>query len=209
MTPAEGSEQSTCCVLYNNRFDTKTFVNVVLSNPSLLDLVFDYCSPATLLRLARTCQLTYASSKAYMRRAFKIDRLLLPYFPSPLAFRQLQARTGTLISGSTALQFFERVQYPDSDLDLYVFPKFRKDVERFMRQEGYAVSSIRNKNPDLYQDAAEYDEFEDCLYEMRAVLAVITFEKKLEGREDKKVQVIVTQRCPMEAILDFHSSKLS
>ena len=207
MTTAYASEQSTHHVLYNNRFDTKTFVNVVLSNPSLLDLVFDYCSPATLLRLARTCKLAHATSKSYMRREFKIDRLLLPYFPSPLAFRQVQARTGTLISGSTALQFFERTQYQGSDLDLYVFPRFRQDVETFLRQEGYVCSTIRKKNPDRYADGAEHEEFGDSLYEMTAVAAVITFEKKKDGCEEKTIQVIEAKNCPMEAIMEFHSSK--
>lgn len=49
-----------------------------------------------------------------MRVAFDINRCLSRFFTSPSAFRSLQARTGTLISGSIALQFLDRVRYHDT-----------------------------------------------------------------------------------------------
>jgi hypothetical protein len=58
--------------------------------------------------------------KDYFARAFNIEKRLSRYFDDPKSFRKLQAETLTVISGSTALQFFQRNFYPESDLDLYV-----------------------------------------------------------------------------------------
>lgn len=65
-----------------------------------------------------------------MKRAFNLDKLLSRFFSPPeiLRFRELQCSTGMLISGSTALKFFERVVYPDSDLDLYIEHRFSRQV---------------------------------------------------------------------------------
>ena len=74
-----------------------------------------------------------------MRRAFSIDKLLSPYFtPTEVTqFRELQSQTGTLISGSTALQLFDRVTYSESDLDLYVEHRFSRALAEWLLEIGY------------------------------------------------------------------------
>ncbi|KAG8819209.1 hypothetical protein FRC19_010028, partial [Serendipita sp. 401] len=54
-----------------------------------------------------------------------------------LRFRSIQAETGTLISGSQALQFFDRAHYLDSDLDLYVSCRHTLTVGLFLLSIGY------------------------------------------------------------------------
>ncbi|KAG2078133.1 hypothetical protein BDR04DRAFT_935918, partial [Suillus decipiens] len=59
------------------------------------------------------------------------------YFPDPLAFRFLQARTGLVISSSNALQFLDRRFYPESDLDLYAHPGHVYEALEWLVSVGY------------------------------------------------------------------------
>ncbi|KAI0694389.1 hypothetical protein C8T65DRAFT_698990 [Cerioporus squamosus] len=199
--------------------------------------IFSTLSPANLVRISSTCRTAYAAVAAYTRLTFDIDRLLSRYFPSPTrgcsitcclshaheqeygrarAFRSLQARTGTLVSGSTALQFFKRTVWPESDLDLYVHMRHRREVAQWLLDEGYQykptdfrIQNSRNPNG---------------IYSMPGVMAIVTFIKPLprpdrtsnsvdgeeeaddDGPSELKVQVIVAKNTPMEVILGFHST---
>ncbi|KAI0355447.1 hypothetical protein OH77DRAFT_1424945 [Trametes cingulata] len=235
------------------------FVERILHIELIYEPIFDASSAATLLRLARTCRTAHHAVAAYTLVAFDVDRLLSRFFPSPSsplstppcssacptppphthteqhararAFRSLQARTGTLVSGSCALQFFARTVYPESDLDLYVHMRHRREVGRWLLREGYTFV------PTAFQD--ERFEVEVVhgmaqgahgIYRMPGVAGILTFmrpapreirppsayvdveEEEVEGEPQQqqqrmlKVQVIVAKNTPMEAILAFHST---
>lgn len=91
----------------------------ILSVDKIRGALFTFVSPATLIRLSRTCRDMQAIVSSYAVEAFDIDCHLSQFFLDPSNFRSLQARTGTLVSGSSALQFFDRSCYVGSDLDLY------------------------------------------------------------------------------------------
>lgn len=80
-----------------------------------------------------------------MRRKHKLETVLGKYFTDDqiLHFRRLQATTGMIISGSTALQFFERVLYPESDLDLYVEHRYRRPITLWLASIGYRYVPAR------------------------------------------------------------------
>jgi hypothetical protein len=44
----------------------------------------------------------------WLPAGYNIEHHFGRYFDDPLSFRVLQAQTGTIVSGSNALQFFER-----------------------------------------------------------------------------------------------------
>ena len=119
-----------------------------------------------------------------------------------------------VISGSTALQFFNRVIYDESDLDLYVEHRYRKSIAVWLQQIGYeyaphAKSALKTLDQALSSAGPEGvqtdikitegwgDEFYDALL-------VLTFEKH---RPYRKVQVITSILTPISKILRFHSSK--
>ena len=104
------------------------FLQNIATNDLLYDLIFDECTAVSLVRLLRACRRLHMSVEDYISRRFSIVKLLSRYFQHPSAFRNLQAVTGTVISGSSALQFFDRSYYPKSDLDLYVPFSWRQDV---------------------------------------------------------------------------------
>lgn len=92
-----------------------------MRNHVIYRAILQYCSPLTLLRFKRTCRLASAAVEDYMKLAFNINRCLARFFDDPVAFRSLQARTGTVISGSAALQFFDRTLYADAGMHVNMF----------------------------------------------------------------------------------------
>ena len=191
--------------------NNNALLSIILSRDSRSDLILDHCSPKSLIRLLRTSRVLREVVTKYMEKAFNIEKILARYFPNPSSFRFIQACTGTLISGSTALQFFDRSFYPESDLDIYVSKAWRVEVGQFLLQSGYqfvphgrqrsvfenAVSEMR-----IMTSTALYGNF-------RGISGVFNFVKQGARGERLKVQLMVSARSPIEPILRYHSSKLS
>ncbi|TCD68624.1 hypothetical protein EIP91_010279 [Steccherinum ochraceum] len=199
--------------------ETHVFLEKILYNHVIHEVIFRYLSPLELLRLCRTCRLARTLIQAFMKRTFNINRFLERYFADPVAFRSLQARTGTLVSGSSALQFLARLFYPESDLDLYVQSACDKEVMDWLLQEGYVFVPNAKQPRDLDEAIAvakegafrgeffmvnPHDEYEDDSIE-----AVYTFTKQIDRGSSVtklKVQCIVARQATMHVILSFHST---
>ena len=196
---------------------TNTFVNDFLTNDLLYDLIFGSSSPGSLFCLKCTCKTAQAAVDSYFGRAFNINRHLLRFFDNPQDFRSLQARTATLISGSNALQFFNRTIYADSDLDLYTFYEHRLEVGQWLIQNGFAFRptskqnanfEVASRNSNRYGGLEPVDEL--LKYHTEGVSSVFTFTKTPhEGEAELKVQVVVASLAPMAVVLNFHSSEPS
>ncbi|KAA1473451.1 hypothetical protein DENSPDRAFT_902680 [Dentipellis sp. KUC8613] len=176
----------------------------VISNHIILDTVFAFCSPGTMVRVSWTCRTVYALVKSYLRVAYDINRHLSYFFPDPVAFRSLQARTATLIAGSNALQFFERTVYPDSDLDLYVPKPCVAEVGTFLLAIGYTFRAAANQEKDFPAEAP-------CERIGRTpypgpIYNILKFEKQVGG-ENRCVEVI-SCLCPISCIIGAHSTCL-
>ena len=100
------------------------------TKPDFLDLfraypVFDrfctYLSIRDIISLTRTCKALSHLYRTLIRlQHWNIDRDLLRFVEDPRRFRSQLGKCNGLISGSFALQFFERVAWEGSDLDLFV-----------------------------------------------------------------------------------------
>ncbi|KAI0061176.1 hypothetical protein BV25DRAFT_1805904 [Artomyces pyxidatus] len=175
--------------------------------------ILDDCSPATLLRISWTCKCAHTAIRDYMGRAFDINRHLSAWFPDPIAFRALQARTTMLISGSNALQYLNRWFYPGSDLDVYVPLRHIHEVAGWLNNIGY-VFTPHNGQLEADDFAEAVGDMEESLahravgiYRMRGVAGVFNFVKPAEGdNAGKKIQLIVVSRAAAEVILNFHST---
>lgn len=211
--------------------DQHIFVNQFLFNHVIYTVIFNSLNAFQLLRLSRTCRLAYTTITHFIKQTWAIDRVLSRFFSDPLAFRQLQARTGTLISGSSALQFFSRTSWPESDLDLYLYDFGLVDLMRWLvEEEGYTFTPSQ-RQPETWLEAAKWGQSsqfpivhdweenmgaEDVLgdadhdeedYLDHGIRTVFTLVKSnAEGGPDLKVQCIVARKAPMETILSFHSS---
>lgn len=196
------------------------FLRCIVSNPTIHDLIFAHSTPATVIRFSWTCKAALLAARSYYRRAYNVDRHLSRYFRDPQAFRTLQARTATLISGSSALQFFDRTCYLESDLDIYTPLQSMREVANWLLSDGYRFipdDTQPGNLPDALRQLQGYDAGLDTrslgFYRMRGVLGVYTFHKIPEDdwdAEDRaqplKVQVTVAARSPAEVIINFHSS---
>ncbi|EGO00169.1 hypothetical protein SERLA73DRAFT_107166 [Serpula lacrymans var. lacrymans S7.3] len=189
--------------------------NAVFSRAPVYDLIFQALSPRSLIRTGRTCRVAKDAVYDFSVRAFNINRHLSRFFTNPLAFRSLQACTGTLISGSSAIQFLDRTFYPESDLDIYTHPGHAREVGLWLMEiEGYRFehNSVQHADfkvelPDDWdgQERRVYsaDNFNYC---MKGVEAVYTFTKEQPGGEPLKVQLVDSKLNPLEVILNFHST---
>ncbi|KAF5367969.1 hypothetical protein D9758_004346 [Tetrapyrgos nigripes] len=185
------------------------------------DLFIRELSPVQRLRYALACKEASRAVKSFNGRAFKISKVLSRYFePEDIPrFRVMQYNTRMLISGSTALQFFDLTEYSNSDLDLYVRLVSVLIVAQFLQEVGYTFQPINQQISDFnealqaaidWQDAhgphptgvANQQGDEDWQgYMSNGISEVFNFVKG-----GKKIQIIACAEAPMEIILRFHST---
>ncbi len=139
--------------------------------------------------------------------------ILSPYFNHLGHYGLMEAQhlTGALISGSTAISFFNDTNYAHSDLDIYIQSDRRHTLFTFLSKQGYHF--IPSMDVPLTLDTP-LDEIEctDCLkvaydfleYDGETINAVYSFQR---DRNAKTVQVVATIQNPLYTILNFHSSE--
>jgi hypothetical protein len=187
----------------------------LISNPPICDNILRRLSKYNSIQLAKSCRAAYAAVSSFNRRAHNINARLSRFFPDPDAFRSLQAKTNTLISGSFALQFFDRTFYPESDLDIYACLNHFAEVGRWLQDVGYVLEPHRNQADNLEEAIVEIETKASTepdiaiVYPFRGFSGVLTF---LHEQEDAleaplKIQLIVAVNSPMEVIFTFHSSQ--
>ena len=152
----------------------------------------------------------------YWSRALCIYRLLSRFFSENEAreFRIIQALTGTLISGSMALQFLNRTPYPDSDLDIYVEHLYSEPVASFLNTIGYRYEHRETQKSSLWKAIAEVrsdlrrgvDAFYDDETQDQSKRGFAGVFNMMRGQQ--KIQLITARNSPMDIVLNFHSSAL-
>lgn len=169
------------------------------------------------MRYARICRTAKYAVSSYIRRTFKLERLLGPFFSETqiLEFRRLQFETGALISGSTALQFFDRSFYPDSDLDIYVHFENMREIALWLDSIGYKIQPTRHwqGNPTVATLQQVLDEMtlpwntpddpDDSTYSYPGPFVVLDF---LKAGFERKIQLLISIGSPLTSIFRFHSS---
>ena len=185
--------------------------NRVFTDPSISSVLFDFCSVVVLVQLLKTSHRLRNAVKAYIAKAFTVDRVISRYFDDPLSFRSMQASTATIISGSAALQFFDRSFYPSSDLDLYVPLSGAVTLTHFIIENGYTFVPHLGQNTALRQ-ALEQSAMplwmEDQYSATRGIAGVFGFTKISDGHE-LTIQVIAAFHATLDIVLHYHSSASS
>jgi hypothetical protein len=113
-----------------------------------------------LINLSRTSISCYYAFKAVKSSQWNINNFLSPFLRDPRSFRSVMAECDAVISGSTALQFFDRVRWSESDLDIYIHigesvhhksqPIVLKTLGyHLMEKEGYQYTPDRRQHPDF------------------------------------------------------------
>ncbi|KAJ7591813.1 hypothetical protein C8J56DRAFT_931787 [Mycena floridula] len=182
------------------------------------DLLFSCLSKKDLITISKLNSVGLSMIKGYQKRAYQVNKILSRYFSSAGwvdRFRWLQARTGLIISGSTALQFFDRTVYEDSDMDLYVHESSSREVSHFLIEAGYTFvprASQVNKTVDqvIDGDRRASDDFlrtaelvgddydEDHTH---GIAHIFDFHKG-----QRKIQLITAVKTPFDVIFRYHST---
>jgi hypothetical protein len=110
-------------------------------------------------------------------------------------FVKTMRETHAVISGSTALQFFDRTIYQGADLDLYLDSIYLGIWKSKVLAFGYKL--VPRVEGTETPDDSGYPCFEE-------IDTVDSF--KHEGT-NKVIQLMATKASPVRAILDFHSSE--
>ncbi|KAF8329031.1 hypothetical protein F5887DRAFT_895306 [Amanita rubescens] len=162
--------------------------------------IFDLLPIEDILVLERTSQRLRDLKDEYCQSVFKLTRVLMPFLSSEndvQEFVKTMKGTDALISGSTALQFFDRTYYQYADLDLYFEAKHLEVWKTQMIAFGYTlVPKIGNNALDVVENIYEYPSFQQ-------IEALETFKHRSTA---KVVQLMATKASPIRAILDFHST---
>ena len=203
---------SNAVCLWSNRVP---YLIVFFSPATTDDFLFRCLSAAELYRYSQTSKAAHRSVTSYVRRAFQLEHVLGSYFTSPqiLEFRRLQFETGMFISGSTALQFFDRTVYPDSDLDLYVERRYHVPIALWLESIGYIYSPPEGSTPQsntftlaqaLRVNAHHMPQM-SLTSEYAGASFIYNFQKSHPSR---RIQLMLSQsdRPPIEMLLNFHSS---
>ncbi|KAH9896703.1 hypothetical protein C8Q73DRAFT_664433 [Cubamyces lactineus] len=189
----------------------------LLQSRTVYVYISSHCSPRSLLRFRQVNRAARQAVQDYMVRTFDISKRLERFFCNPTVFRSLQARTATVISGSFALQFFDRTYYPESELDVYVHPdRSVLDVGLYLESEGYALLpcswQLENWHDEVERLCQTMHDPMDALYVMQGTRAVYTFVRPptpaAPAAPIRKIQIIVSRSSPFRALLDFHSTSI-
>jgi len=108
-----------------------------------------YMPIAGIIYLTQTCKaLSHLYQTLLGLQQWNVDRDLLRFVEDPRRFRTQLGKCDGLISGSFALQFFERVYWEGSDLDIFVEDRIEaQKFEHYLSNvENYELSKESSHN---------------------------------------------------------------
>lgn len=187
---------------------------LLVNNPTLYDEVFSALDPYTKYRLRSLSKGCRQAIDHFDRRAFNISKHLSSFFLDPIAFRNIQQKTGTIIAGVSALEFLDR-RHPGDDMDIIVHPGHAKEVGQWLlQQENYKFCHqnrtfeevIRPDDRALLMVALSTPH---TLFSKIGYTSVHRFDRCDEEGVVKTIWLYLSQYCPIHAILQLHSSKFS
>ncbi|TFK73101.1 hypothetical protein BDN72DRAFT_246742 [Pluteus cervinus] len=165
--------------------------------PHILRSILHAVSGPDLIRFASVNLWARNLVSGYMEMHFSIDELLgqffLPHHTAEL--RRLQADIGVIISGSQAVQFFDRRRFDGSDLDLYAHISVSATLEDWLSTAGYIRAMVVQRTEDSQVPEVIHHSYDG------PVTRVATFRRLLGGNHT--VQVISTCDTAIEVILAF------
>lgn len=199
--------------------------NVIYYSPLevITDFILFHMAWAAILALRRSSRHMCEVVDSYMllEHARRRRLLYLPFFDDDeqRLFLQEQANTGAIVSGSTALQLFNRAFYSGSDLDVYVTYETSIPMLSLLMRMGYRTISPSTTPATTQPAHLSIPAIETLAHGILwASLFCGRGDYKMEGlciyavvnleRGEAIVQLIVTRGQPMEAILNFSASTL-
>ncbi|KAI0148170.1 hypothetical protein F4776DRAFT_660343 [Hypoxylon sp. NC0597] len=155
--------------------------------------IMHYLDTEDVLNLART---STAIRRNIMDNDWNINSKLARFIKDPTGFRSQLGHSDALISGSFALQFFERITWLDSDLDIVV-----RDGENL---EGLANFLTTVEGYKMTEEQGPYKPNQDTyIKEVQTYMYSMKGDANVDGNKSakSKIQLTVTHCIPLLAIL--------
>ncbi|KAA8575381.1 hypothetical protein EYC84_004550 [Monilinia fructicola] len=168
----------------------------------IFDNICAHLDPQDILFLRRTTKKLSPSFESLFNTQWNVNRQLTRFVNDPVNFRSKLAKHDALISGSFALQFFERRFWHDSDLDIYVdgSNELRSPDpigEYLVEREGYKLRSAKTE---------QEEESDSLMYghvnRIEHILQIKTYHRRRPGKKmPNQIQIIYTMNTPLQAIV--------
>ncbi|KAL8683009.1 MAG: hypothetical protein Q9186_001004 [Xanthomendoza sp. 1 TL-2023] len=158
----------------------------------VFDRLCDNLLIADIIALTQTCRRFSGLYKYLLPIQWDVDRRLARFVRDPVGLRSQMGRTDALISGSFALQYFERVTWPASDLDIFV--EYGEQCQKLCE---YLAET------EEYCQTKEMVALVDQAYLADSLVMVLENVQAVHGRENhiSHIHVIATWLSPVHALL--------
>ena len=149
------------------------------------DTLWQHLGIQDIVNLTRTCKTLQHLYRRLVKSQWNLNKRLERFVTNPMEFRRTLGMCGAIISGSFALQFFERVVWPESDLDVFVHQDHYESLSTFLTmREGYTLTDAR-----VLED-----------YPSFGIKRVLVYHRT-ENQAVSEVQVILVETPPAAAVL--------
>ena len=192
------------------------FVNLFVWNSHypIFSRLCDFLAIGDIVALTRTCRQFANLYQLLLPVQWNVDRRLRRFVRNPAGLRSQMGQSDALISGSFAVQFFERATWLSADLDMFVTQGLHFELLKnyIVNVEGYQF--LRSKVPTEYGTFDLIEVFDAWLYSIGLATdfcncQVLTFVRSLPEAPDTvtQIQIVVTNDIPIQPILrNFHST---
>lgn len=161
----------------------------------------------------------YAACLRYLTSAWSFHKFFAKWVTDTEGLRSVLLLTDAVVSGSQALQFFDRSEYPNSDLDIFLRPDRLQTLVQWLLQAGYTFPSDLNRGATVTPTgniistktfSASYPcsaSFKVYNFTRNTRTSCYTHDSNVVHQTAMQIQLIVTNQDPVEHILShFHSS---
>ncbi|MCJ1371710.1 hypothetical protein MMC20_002929 [Loxospora ochrophaea] len=119
----------------------------------IFDQICSYLHPADIFALQRSCKKLSNVYNVLLRTQWNVDRGLRRFVKDPRRLRSLLGEHDALLSGSVALQFFERTTWPECEMKVFVEKGAKTEAfHTYLREEGYSLITTREDGVGLRKD---------------------------------------------------------
>lgn len=109
-----------------------------------------------------------------------------------------------IISGSIALEFFDRIKYADADLDLYVDHHYRQPIILWLKSIGYTFMPRPSIGPQKLDTVLNEIPRPTSPAVYPGAMLILDF---VRPNSQSRIQLITLSASPLELVLSFHSSE--
>ncbi|KAH8801929.1 hypothetical protein DL96DRAFT_1634611 [Flagelloscypha sp. PMI_526] len=184
----------------------------------ILEYILTFLTGLDLCRFKGVCTASLRVVDEYTRRVFTVDRIFSPFFTAEqtILLRQIQFDTNFLVSGSAAVQFFERTNYSGSDLTLYIAEEEdTNSLFQFIESCGYTFKNSSSQPTSLKKAletkdnwvplSSTYRQYESD-YDPPWFMATFSFEQQHPSGPPLNVHVTVSTGWADAPIFNFTST---